>query len=461
MGEIFERKRPETPLAWTGERLTTDTSGQVEIEHLHRYFYARSLCIGLDVLDVASGEGYGSALLAQLARSVVGVEVSEDAVEHANRYYAGPNLEFRVGDARTLPIPDSCVDMVVSFETIEHFTEHDAFLSEVARVLRPHGRLIISSPDRDIYSPSGSSANAFHKRELSRAEFVDVLGRTFRHVRCLSQRTLIGSALIADSPPSSISNIIYEKRGTYHFEACESLPRAPYIIAACSNTDLDLLPNSIYIDSSEVGMTLSKAAQYEEVAGCRKEIELLRDARDCAREELGKSIEQANLQADNFRQQLARASNTIERLQLELNQAESQRSQYKQQLDVLTREFADKQFKVDELTTDLNEQAEARTELHRELAKLQTSHMLITQHRDALRSRIRRSTISKRTPHIAMQVQDASTRASEWEAKYNVLRERLELILTRFRSKQIARLFSKKMRVAVRQALRDSDGTSI
>ncbi len=87
MGEIFHLIRPDSPLDFTGERLATATSGQVEVEHLHRYFLARDFCRGLDVLDIASGEGYGSALLTQVARSVVGVEISADAVQHR-----GPGL---------------------------------------------------------------------------------------------------------------------------------------------------------------------------------------------------------------------------------------------------------------------------------------------------------------------------------------------------------------------------------
>src|SRR5438046_354833 len=149
MGEIFERTKPASALPWTGERLTTDVSGQVEIEHLHRYFFARVLCRDLDVLDIASGEGYGAALLAQVARSVVGVEISNEAVAHAQAAYHQPKLRYIQGDARKIPLPDSSVDAVVSFETIEHFYEHEAFVAEVKRVLRPNGFFIVSSPETE------------------------------------------------------------------------------------------------------------------------------------------------------------------------------------------------------------------------------------------------------------------------------------------------------------------------
>ena len=70
------------------------------MEHLHRYMLARHLCRGRDVLDIASGEGYGAALLGQVASTVIGVEVAEDAVAHAIANYARANLRFRRGDAR-------------------------------------------------------------------------------------------------------------------------------------------------------------------------------------------------------------------------------------------------------------------------------------------------------------------------------------------------------------------------
>ncbi len=167
MGEIFTRTKPATALPWTGERLTTKAGRQVEIEHLHRYLFARTLCRALDVLDIASGEGYGTAFLAQTARSVVGIELDINTARHARSSYVASNLHFLAGDARRFPLRDACVDVVVSFETIEHFYEHDVFLAEIRRVLRPGGCLVVSSPERDVYSPAGLPPNPYHVRELS------------------------------------------------------------------------------------------------------------------------------------------------------------------------------------------------------------------------------------------------------------------------------------------------------
>ena len=265
LGEIFERVIPEIPLEWTGERLTSATAGQVEIEHLHRYFFARDLCRGLDVLDVAAGEGYGTVLLAQVARSVVGVEISAEAVEHAAKVYRGLNFSFLQGDARRLPLDDASVDAVVSFETIEHFYEHDQFLAEVRRVLRTGGRFIVSSPERDVYSPSGSCANPFHIRELTRAEFSMLLHGSFAHVRLLGQRPVLGSVLVSDGGGPG-RTLVFEKRGPRHFEASSGLPRPVYFVAVASDQPVSNVPDSFYIDTAEIGPVLAIAGAAEATA---------------------------------------------------------------------------------------------------------------------------------------------------------------------------------------------------
>ncbi len=259
MGEIFRRETAEHPEPFTGERLTTAIGGQVQIEHYHRYLLARSLVAGLDVLDVASGEGYGSALLAQVARSVVGVEYSGPTVRAAVGNFPRANLRFVQADARALPFADACVDAVVSFETIEHFDRQDAFLREVRRVLRPDGSFIVSTPDRDVYSPAGSAANPFHVHELSRLEFVALLKGTFRHVQMVQQRALIGSALLGEAG-STAPPQVFDRRGETHFEACIGLPRAPYLVAVASDREPPPLPPSVYIDRGDVGTDQARLA---------------------------------------------------------------------------------------------------------------------------------------------------------------------------------------------------------
>jgi SAM-dependent methyltransferase len=244
---------PPQPLPFTGERLTSDYGGQTQIEHLHRYLLAREWCRGKDVLDVASGEGYGAALLAQVARTMVGVEIAPDAVVHACDAYAAANLRFIVGDARRLPNPDATFDVVVSFETIEHFAEHAAFLAEIRRVLRPGGLLIVSTPDRDNYSPAETPPNPYHVHEMTGTEFQSLLQMHFAEVRVLSQRPIFGSVLMPMAADSA-SPLTFERRGDRHFEGSSGLSRPQYLIAFATDSAAVALPPSVYIDTGRLGV---------------------------------------------------------------------------------------------------------------------------------------------------------------------------------------------------------------
>jgi len=155
----------------------------------------KELVVGKNILDVASGEGYGSALLASRALSVVGVDISIDAINHASEIYSRPNLKFIQGSATRLQFDDHSFDIVVSFETIEHLNEQSQMLSEIRRVLKPSGYLIISSPNRPIYSEESGELNEFHVKELDFQELDSLLSVEFEHVSYVGQRLTIGSVI--------------------------------------------------------------------------------------------------------------------------------------------------------------------------------------------------------------------------------------------------------------------------
>ena len=296
MGEIFTNERPDQPLPFSGERMTSAMAGQIEYEHLHRYLFARYLCRGMDVLDIASGEGYGAALISQTARSVVGVEIDEASVQHATRAYARSNLSFLTGDARAIPLPDASVDVVVSFETLEHFFEHAAFMAEVRRVLRADGRLIISSPDRDVYSPLGGRVNPFHVNELSRAEFAALLHRQFAHVALYGQRPLIGSALVPDGGDRRHRSLTFEKRGE-HLEMSAGLPRAFYAVAIASDVPIAEDVSSVYVDTSNVDLPYALSQQLDQA---RQEAEQLRAALAAQQAEAAQAVASAQAERDTM-----------------------------------------------------------------------------------------------------------------------------------------------------------------
>ncbi len=183
-------------MEFTGERFHPACTGSIAVEHYHRYLFALSFVQGKSVLDIASGEGYGTALLARSAAHVVGVDVSAEAVAHARNRYPADNITFLQADAAGLPLPDADLDVVVSFETLEHLHAQEAMLDELRRVLRPEGLLIISTPNKAVY---GSGENRFHVRELDENEFLGLLTARFAHVRLLGQKAMYGSLLEGDS----------------------------------------------------------------------------------------------------------------------------------------------------------------------------------------------------------------------------------------------------------------------
>jgi len=184
-----------TVLDFTGERFTPECEREIAYEHWHRYAWAAQLVAGKVVLDAACGEGYGAHLLSATADRVIGVDLSSESIEHARARYPHERLTFHCANCLSLPLEDRSVDVVVSFETLEHLAEHEELLTEFRRVLRPDGFLILSSPDRKTYSDETGYNNPFHVRELYREEFEQLLQRHFAAHRLFGQKLAFASVL--------------------------------------------------------------------------------------------------------------------------------------------------------------------------------------------------------------------------------------------------------------------------
>ena len=222
-------KKPEI------ERLGTQAFTISAVEHLHRYALATEICRGKDVLDIASGEGYGSNLLAQTARRVTGVDLSNEVIEQAKAKYVRPNVAYLQGSVDAIPMDSASVDVAVSFETLEHHDKHEEMLSEIKRVLRPGGVLVISTPDKLFYSDIPRYVNEFHVKELYLDDFKNLIERFFRRYRLLSQGLAYGTLITPEGDWGSLSYY----RG--NFETCEPLRRVTrneYNIAIASDDDL-------------------------------------------------------------------------------------------------------------------------------------------------------------------------------------------------------------------------------
>lgn len=222
-------------MKFTGERFIPSEEGEIRLEHYHRYSAIQEFVAGKAVLDIACGEGYGSAILAGRAARVTGADVSIEAVEHARRTYSSCGaLNFVQASATELPFPDATFDVVVSFETIEHLSEQERMVSELRRVLRTDGLLILSSPNRPVYAELSAQRNEFHVRELDFSELDALLGAHFAHVAYFGQQFVIGSAL---QPLTGGALELHAFNDTGEsIERGTPLLQAPvYFIACCSN----------------------------------------------------------------------------------------------------------------------------------------------------------------------------------------------------------------------------------
>lgn len=222
-------------LEFTGERFLTECHAEMVYEHWHRYLLARDYAAGKRVLDVASGEGYGSHLLAGIAESVVGVDLSADAVAHATQKYAKENLQYIAASCTKIPLPDASFDFIVSFETIEHIDEaaQHAFLREVNRLLKPDGVFLISSPNRPEYSERSAYKNDYHVKELDQDELRQQLQVYWPNLYWAAQR--LGFYSIS----WSIDSEAQEARA-YAFEDRSTYPEPMYFLVFCAKSELAL-----------------------------------------------------------------------------------------------------------------------------------------------------------------------------------------------------------------------------
>lgn len=227
---------------FTGERLETTICNGNTINHLHRYAIAMALIKGKTVLDIASGEGYGSHLMSFESLKVYGVDIDKESIDRAQIKYTRDNLEFLVGSTSNIPLETNSVDVVISYETIEHHNEHEQMMAEIKRVLKPEGTLVISSPDKYFYSDKRNYNNPFHAKELYKSEFTELISKYFKNHLVYSQSYIYGSSLILED-----SNREYFEFYTGDFSKIQKTDSYPnFLIALCSDGIVRKMSSSIY-----------------------------------------------------------------------------------------------------------------------------------------------------------------------------------------------------------------------
>ena len=310
-------------LPFTGERFIPGTPGEIWVEHWHRYHFAGRWCEGKRVVDVACGEGYGSALLARSAAHVTGVDISAEAVGHAKaRYAALANAQFLCASCTALPIADASVDVAVSFETLEHIAEQAAFLDELARVLAPDGVLILSCPNKLEYSDKRGFANEFHVKELYRDELAALVGARFPRLAWYGQRPSFFSVIAPEGERESVGQLI-ESAESSITESLAALSHPLYfLLVAGRSAAIDALPPamSVFADRDDwVHRDYEKVMRDLDFhAGRGKELQSEAEARDRAIAALEDTVRREQDSRAQVEAQLAKREATLHAREAEL-----------------------------------------------------------------------------------------------------------------------------------------------
>lgn len=232
---------------FTGERFIPGIEDKkLEIEHFQRYMGICDFVAGKTILDAACGEGYGSRMLAEYADKVVGIDISEDAVSNAmQKYSEQKNLSFKVGSIASLPLENQSIDVVISYETIEHVDAEiqEQFLLEIKRVLKPEGVLIMSTPNKELYTDLYDYHNEFHMKEFYKEEFKVFLKSSFLNVKLYNQFFEVTSVI--DSCDGEVRQVKYYKDTNCYTQD------GKYYIAVASNGEIpEINISSVYMNSS-------------------------------------------------------------------------------------------------------------------------------------------------------------------------------------------------------------------
>jgi SAM-dependent methyltransferase len=338
---------------FTGERVIP---GQVDLdlwnEHYARYAFAARLARGRRVLDAGCGSGYGSAELARTARSVVGVDISNDALDFGRLHFPLPGLHFARASCTELPFCGGSFDLIVAMEVIEHLKEWNKLLAECRRLLAPGGQFIVSTPNKNYYGDSRglAGANLYHEHEFTFAEFRDELRAVFPFVSCFLQNHADG--------------FVFQPVGTFsaaeaRLESGAGKPEhSHFFVAVCALSPQTGAPTFIYVPKA--ANILREREQHiekldREIALKNGEVARLNEERNSLTEMCRAQkaeIEERNRWAEQLNHRLEEAAQTIQRLQRELQE---QSTGYEAKITELEQDNRTKTAWAADITKDLSD----------------------------------------------------------------------------------------------------------
>ena len=236
-------------IKFTGERLIPSIHGFIKAEHLHRYALASEFSEDKIVLDVACGEGYGTKLISKNANAIWGLDIDEESIINANKNYQASNLNYKCGDINKMPFENKKFDLVTCFETIEHVKNYNTSLKEIKRVLKDDGILIMSTPNKLVYSDNRNFKNKFHTHEFYIDEYKNWINNNFKYNTFLYQTQITGSYLYCENNQSMINF-----KGNYSDITKINNIDFKYIISISSNVKISHPNSSIFSDLDTIDL---------------------------------------------------------------------------------------------------------------------------------------------------------------------------------------------------------------
>ena len=293
------------------------------------------------VLDLGSGEGYGTSLLARKAGMVVGLELDPTVAADAQKKYDSSNLHFVAGSGVQIPFIE-LFDVVVCLETLGHVDNRGGLIREVKRLLKPDGLLIVSTRDSDDDAP--------YDEAFSFEEFRKLLESTFRETQFLGQRVYPSSSIwpvegTGDNP----SELLIEKSDSQFRMAGTDRKRPSYYMALTSDANEGLrIQSSVLIDCSN-----------ELINQGRSLIDELREELRKITEERAEALAWKNSQVGNLEAAIESGEKAVEWLQSQARSLEESNQWWKDQAgffgEQLDREHKEASTYIESLERTLSE----------------------------------------------------------------------------------------------------------
>ena len=297
-------------IEFTGERVVPgQTDSDLMNEHLARYCFAEALVGQKRVLDAGCGLAYGSARLARRAQDVFALDNAFDPLRQVRGQYETAGVRFAQGDVTSLPFRSGSFDVVVAFEVIERIENWQGFLTEVERVLKPSGQLIVSTPNRLYYGETRTEPNLFHVHEFDYEEFQSELQKFFPHVTVF----LENHSNAITFTPLNVQGVRTILESNSH-----KPEEAHFFLAACSKQPLFGSPAFVYLPES--GNVLREREHH---------IDLLDDEIKQKEKWLAETTSELKQLDEEYRREQKLAQQTI----AELEQQNEQKTQWAEQLE--------------------------------------------------------------------------------------------------------------------------------